>query len=222
MKTEQKPPILIDLPNKLIGERVLVRPLRPGDGSAVYEAVDETREQLDPWMPWAQNTKTADDSEVAARRGAAKWLLREDLMVGIWERKTGRYLGGSGLHRIDWSVPAFEIGYWIRTSAQGQGYVSETVRLLCDLAFGTLAANRVEIRCDALNVRSIAVPRRLGFVQEATLRSDCRDESGELRDTLIFAMTPDDYARVSATWKEGHYDQRSQNGAPPAPRVHGR
>ena len=198
--TEQKPPILINLPDELIGERVLVRPLRSGDGTVVYEAVDESREQLDPWMPWAKNTKAADDSEVAARRGAAKWLLREDLMVGIWERETGRYLGGSGLHRIDWSVPAFEIGYWIRTSAQGRGYVSETVRLLCGLAFETLAAKRVEIRCDALNVRSNAVPRRLGFVQEAILRSDCRGESGELRDTLIFAMTPEDYVRARESW----------------------
>jgi len=113
--------------------------------------------------------------------GAAQWLTREALMVGIWDRATGRYLGGSGLHRIDWAVPAFEIGYWLRTSAWGQGYVSETVRVLCRFAFETLHANRVEIRCDGGNERSLAVPRRLGFAQEATLRNETRDSSDNLR-----------------------------------------
>lgn len=193
-------PILLDLPDELLGERVLLRPLRPGDGAVVWLAVEESRAQIGPWLPWVEKTLGPEDSEAAARRGAARWLTREDLMVGVWERATGRYLGGSGLHRIDWSVPAFEIGYWLRTSSWGQGYASETVRVLCRFAFETLAANRVEIRCDARNSRSVAVPRRLGFGQEATLRNECRDGAGELRDTMIFAMTPDDYARARAGW----------------------
>ncbi len=161
--------------------------------------MEESRDQISPWLPWVKRTLAPEDSEAAARRGAARWQTREDLMVGIWERFTGCYLGGSGLHRINWDIPAFEIGYWLRTSAWGQGYASEVVRLLCGFAFEALGANRVEIRCDGRNARSIAVPRRLGFVQEATLRNHCRDEQGALRDTLIFAMTSDDYAKSRRT-----------------------
>ena len=196
-----QPPIVRDFPDELTGARVRVRPVRPGDGAAIYEAVEESRELISPWLPWVEKTRSADDQEAAVRRAAARWLLREDLMVGIWDRHTGRYLGGSGLHRIDWTVPAFEIGYWLRTSAWGRGYISETVQLLCRLAFETLGANRVEIRCDPRNIRSRAVPKRLGFVQEAHLRSNCRDGAGELRDTLIFALTPDDYARAKVLWQ---------------------
>lgn len=196
-----KPPILRELPDELVGERVLVRPLRTGDGAAVWEAVEESREQISRWLPWVEKTLGPDDSEAAARRGAARWQAREDLMVGVWERATGRYLGGSGLHRIDWGVPAFEIGYWLRMSAWGQGYVSEAGRILCRFAFETLGANRVEIRCDGRNARSIAVPRRLGFVQEATLRNHCRDGRGDLRDTLVFAMTPEDYVKAREGWR---------------------
>ncbi len=193
-------PILRDLPDRLHGKRVLIRPLRPGDGAAIYEAVNESREQIGPWLPWVDKTQSAEDSEAAARRGAARWQTREDLMVGIWNKATGRYLGGSGLHRIDWAVPAFEIGYWLRTSAWGQGYVTETVQVLCQFAFETLGANRVEIRLDPRNTRSRAIPERLGFVWEATLRSHVCDGAGELRDTLIFALTPDDYAQAKAQW----------------------
>ena len=195
------PPILHDLPNELIGERLLIRPLRPGDGAAIFEAVEESCKQLNPWLPWVAKTLAPSDSEQTVRRGAARWLLREDLMVGIWDRETSRYLGGSGLHRMDWAVPSFEIGYWLRTSAWGQGYVTEAVQVLCRFAFETLGANRVEIRCDPQNTRSAAVPLRLGFRQEAHLRNDVRDGAGDLRDTLIFALTPDDYA--NASWRNG-------------------
>ena len=193
-------PILRDLPDTLLGERILLRPLRSGDGAAIFEAVEESRAEIGPWLPWVEKTQTLSDSEEAARRGAARWLLREDLMVGIWDNSTGRYLGGSGLHRIDWTVPAFEIGYWLRTSAWGRGYAAETVQALSRFAFEDLEAKRVEIRCDAGNARSRAVPERLGFTQEARLRNSCRDGAGELRDTLIFALTPDDYEQAKAGW----------------------
>ena len=201
-RNTSSPPILRDLPEELLGERVLLRPPRAGDGAAVWEAVEESREQISPWLPWVGKTLVPQDSEAAARRGAARWQTREDLTVGVWERGTGRYLGGSGLHRIDWAVPAFEIGYWLRASAWGRGYISEAVQALCRFAFETLGANRVEIRCDGRNARSIAVPRRLGVVQEATLRNQCRDGAGALRDTLVFAWTPDDYARAREEWEQ--------------------
>jgi ribosomal-protein-serine acetyltransferase len=193
---DQLPAILRDLPSELIGERVLLRPPRPGDGAAIWEATDESREHLKPWMPWIEGTKTPADSEQYARRSAASWITRDDLPLTIWERATDRYLGGTGFHRIHWEVPSFEIGYWIRKSAEGQGYITETVRLLCRFAFEPLEANRVEIRCDSRNERSAAVPRRLGFHHEATLRNDSRSISGELRDTFVFAMLPADYERV--------------------------
>jgi RimJ/RimL family protein N-acetyltransferase len=192
----QTDPILQELPLALQGERVIVRPFRPGDGIAVWEAVEESRSHLTPWLPWVSKHTSPAESEVFARRAQTRWLSREDLTLGVWEQQTDRFLGGTGLHRIHWDIPAFEIGYWLRVSAEGKGYMTETVRLLCRLAFETLQANRVEIRCDSRNVRSAAIPRRLGFVHEATLRNDNRDPSGELRDTLVFALIPADYARL--------------------------
>ena len=130
-------------------------------------------------MPWVEATRSVDDCEAFARRASARWIVREDLGVALIDRASGRYLGGSGMHRIDRTIPAFEIGYWLRTSACGQGYVSEAVRLLCGLAFNTLGAERVHIHCDALNKRSAAVAERLGFVLEARLRNCERRPVGE-------------------------------------------
>jgi RimJ/RimL family protein N-acetyltransferase len=147
-------------------------------------------------MPWTDDHRSPADSEAFVRRSHGSWVTRSDLIVGVWERDTGRYLGSSGVHPRDWEVPWFEVGYWLRTSAEGRGYISEAVRLLVRLCFETLQANRVDLRCDARNERSAAVARRCGFVHEGTRRNDDRGPSGELRDTMIFAMTPEDYERL--------------------------
>ena len=101
-------------------------------------------------------------------------------------------LGGTGLHPRNWEIGYFEIGYWVRASAEGRGYIAETVRLLTDYAFDTLKANRLEIRCDELNVRSAAIPKRLGYVLEGRLRNDVATSDGRLRTTLVFSLIPED------------------------------
>lgn len=137
---------------------------------------------------------SAESSEAYARRSHAHFLTREDLPLMVLHKASGAIIGGSGLHRIDWEVPRFEIGYWLQTSYTGQGYMTEAVTAVSNFAFNTLGAKRVEIRCDARNQRSAAVARRAGYVLEATVRQEMRHHlSHELRDTLIFArIVPDD------------------------------
>ena len=186
-------PILIDLPTELVGDRVLVRPYRSGDGAALFEAVEESREHIEPWLPWGKHHKTVVDSEACARRFSSHWASREDLILSIWDKSTGRYLGGTGLHRANWNVPSFEIGYWLRKSAEGHGYITETVRLLMALAFDTLQANRLYIHCAVDNVRSAAVPKRLGFVHEGTLRNHGRNMRDELYDLDVYSMIGEEW-----------------------------
>lgn len=185
---------LIQLFEELRGPRVVVRPYRLEDAEEEFAAVEESRQHIRPWLPWVDQTLTIDDSRDFILRTQANWLTREqDLTVGVFEASSGRYLGGSGLHVRGWDVPAFEIGYWLRTSAEGHGYMAETVKLLTDFAFASLGAQRVTIRCDARNTRSAAVAERLGFVCEARLRNEMRSHAtGELRDTLVFSLIPSD------------------------------
>lgn len=184
---------LIPLFEELRGPRVVVRPYRLEDADALFAAVAESRQHIWPWMPWGDQHQTVDDSRDFILRTQAMWLLREDMTVGFFEASSERYLGGSGLHPRGWDVPAFEIGYWIRASAEGHGYVAETVRLLTDFAFESLGAQRVMIRCDARNTRSAAVAERLGFVREAHLRNEVRTHTDSaLRDTLVFSLVPSD------------------------------
>jgi RimJ/RimL family protein N-acetyltransferase len=136
-------------------------------------------------------------SEALVRRFRGQYELRDDMPMSIWERETGRFVGGCGLHRIDWKVRAFEIGYWIRSSSTGKGFMTEATRLLTGLAFETLAANRVFIRVVTDNARSVAIPKRIGYVQEGLHRNAILDAEGALRDLYVFGLTPDEWQALT-------------------------
>lgn len=187
------PPILREFPDQFETERLMLRAPRPGDGMAVYEAIEESLAELKPWMPWAWETPKPELSEEFARRAAVRFTLREDLPLLIFRKSDHKFVGGTGLHRIHWEIPSFEIGYWQRTSLHGQGYITEAVKGLTCFAFDVLGARRCEIQCDANNGRSAAVARRTDYVQEAHLRNHRLNTSGELGDTLIFGLTRADY-----------------------------
>jgi RimJ/RimL family protein N-acetyltransferase len=117
---------------------------------------------------------------------AGKWLTREALIVGIWTH-AGDYCGGTGFHGFDWSVPSFELGYFLHMEARGKGYGTEAVQLVSDMAFATLHAKRVWASCDARNAASWRLLERCGFTREAALVNHSRDHHGALRDTYFYS-----------------------------------
>ncbi|HEU5318451.1 MAG TPA: GNAT family protein [Chloroflexota bacterium] len=198
----QRLPTTIEFPEELHGRRVVLRPYAPDDAAALKDAVEESRESLRPWMPWWNTHQTLEESVDFCVRSRARWLLRENMNAGVWDRSTGRYLGGSGFHDPDWRVPKLEIGYWLRTSAVGHGYMTEAVQVLTRAAFEVLDANRVEIRCDSRNTRSRAVAERCGYVLEGTLRRDAVTTDGQLRDTLVFGLVREEFEALLPTWSD--------------------
>lgn len=181
-------PITLDFSDQFETERLSIRAPRVGDGAILYRAICDSLEEVRPWMSWAQTEPSLEKSQANMRRACADWVLRTDLRMLIFN-KSGEMVGSSGLHRIDWDVPKFEIGYWGRTGFGGRGLITEAVRGIADFAFGILGALRVEIECDARNQKSANVAQRAGFELEAQLKNHRRDHFGVLNSTLIFART---------------------------------
>lgn len=105
----------------------------------------------------------------------------------VWDKSTSQLVGSSGLHRINWDVRAFEIGYWIRTSRAGQGLMTEAVNGITRFAIDHLDANRIEIRCSSLNLSSSRLAERAGFTLEGVLRCARKDKLGNLSHTRIYS-----------------------------------
>ena len=179
----------IPYPLELITERLIVRSPSEEDAEELRVAIKESLEDLGPWMPWADHVPTLAEAKENCAKALQDFKDGKNHRLHFFLKESHIFLGGSGLHRIDWSVPKFEIGYWIRRSYSGNGYVTEAVDEISRYAFDELCAKRVEMRMSTKNEKSWRVAERLGFILEGTLRNEHRNNDGTLRDTRIYART---------------------------------
>lgn len=185
-------PILLDFPNEIRTDRLLLRIPMPGDGKQINEAIAESIAELKPWLDFARETQTIEETEKDAREAHSRFTFRDNLRFHMYEKDTGRFLGCVELSHIKWNIPKFEISYWIRSSAGGKGYMTEAVKAVSDFTFRELKANRVEIRVATKNLASRRIPEKLGYTLEGVLKNDDKHADGHLMDMCVYAKVPKD------------------------------
>ena len=177
---------MASIPERITTDRLMVRCWEPSDAPALRSAIDASLGQLRSWLPWAV-TEPSPLEELGARLEGFRERFRagEDWAFAVLDRASGGVLGGAGLHRRA-AADALEIGYWLRVEAVGHGYATEVVEALARAALEHGGVERVEIRCDPRNARSVAVARRAGFRHVTTLAAEARSPEGQPRDTMIW------------------------------------
>jgi len=183
--------VRLQLPYRIATERLVLRCWEPRDAPLLKDAVDSSIDHLLPWMPWAADEpQTVDEKAALLRTFRGNFDLGVDFVYGIFSHDEAEALGGTGLHtRI--GPEALEIGYWIRASRAGEGLTTEATAALTRVAFELTDRERVEIRCDPANERSRAIPRKLGYIEEATLRH--RLHYPEPRDIVVYSLFREDF-----------------------------
>lgn len=173
--------------------RLVLRCWNPVDAPLLKAAIDASLEHVYPWMPWAKEEPSDFQTRIdRLRRFRANFDLGKEFLYGVFDPTESSVLGGSGLHR-ELEGSAREIGYWIHKDHINQGLATEVSAALTKVAFEIDGVDRVEIHMDPKNVRSAAVPRKLGFFHEATLRRRATTTGGLPRDTMIWTLFAHDY-----------------------------
>jgi RimJ/RimL family protein N-acetyltransferase len=144
-------------------------------------------------MSWAKSEpSTLAVIEARLARMRADFHERREWAYGILDSLEHEVLGGLGLHPRG-QPDALEIGYWLRVDVTGRGYATEAAGAITRAAFEELGIARLEIRCDPRNVRSAAVPRRLGYRHTRTLENDSTTPDGQPRATMVWEQTVAEY-----------------------------
>lgn len=159
-----KKPILFNFHMPITTKRLTLRPLQEGDGQILFHAIDESRANLDLWLPWPKHVNSWEDSEQFARQSYADYILRKSFNLGIF--KDNEFIGVCGFNYFLWHIPSAEIGYWCRTSAQRKGYMCEAIDALTSYGFKEIGLKRIVITCLDENKASAAIPEKLGFQLE--------------------------------------------------------
>ncbi len=181
-------------PYRIETERLVIRCYAPRDAPVMKEMIDLSLDHLRPWMPWTEaEPQTLEEKVELLRRFRSQFDVGDNFIMGIFSPDESEQLGGTGLHpRLE--SGGLEIGYFIRASATRQGYVTESTAALTRVGFEICGADRIEIRIDLANEASKGVPRKLGYVDEATLRRRLPGRAGgPLRDVTIFTMFREDF-----------------------------
>jgi ribosomal-protein-serine acetyltransferase len=171
-----------------ISEESHLRLLVPSDAEELQALIEVNRPYLSLWLPWAAGQTfehTVDficrtREQLAANDGFQAALVMGDELAGV-----------VGYHGVDWDNRRTSIGYWLSEAWQGRGTMTAAVRLLTEHALSAWELNRVEIRAAVENRRSRAIPERLGFREEATMRQVERVGDRQL-DCVVYSMVAGD------------------------------
>jgi ribosomal-protein-serine acetyltransferase len=134
----------------------------------LFRLNDANREHLRAWLPWVDNIRTAEDTRAFIRQTRTQLADDNGFQTAIRERTA--LVGVIGYHGVNRPNRSTSLGYWLSKDAQGRGIMTEACRAFISHAFHALDVNRVEIRCATENSRSRAIPERLRFTNEGTVR----------------------------------------------------
>jgi len=172
-----------------IPEISTLRLLDEEDAPELHALIDANRSYLARWLPWAAR-QTFDDTLDFIRRARGQLEANDGFQMAVVGAEG--IAGMVGYHAVDWRNRSTSIGYWLAEDRQGRGTMTAAVRALVDHALIALQLNRVEIRAAVENRRSRAIPERLGFHEEGTLRQAERVGDRYL-DCVVYSMPAADW-----------------------------
>lgn len=152
-------------------KNIFLRPLTPQDATEFTEAVLESTETLQPWLPWCHSEYTKQDALDWTAFTQLCWNKKTAYDFGIFSNSTQKFLGGVGLNQLNHQHKTCNLGYWVRQTSQRQGIATVAVQALAQFAFNNLGLHRVEIAVAIGNEASNSVARKSGAQFECVAKN---------------------------------------------------
>ncbi len=150
---------------------ITLRPFRDSDAEEMYQAINESLEQLIAFMAWAHRGYSFKEYRTWVKRGQDEWNKGRAYEFVILDAKDGRVIGACGLNEVDKGNRRCNLGYWVRTSRTKRGVATAATRLLAKWGFDVLKLTRIEILIAVDNAASLRVAEKAGAKREGVLRN---------------------------------------------------
>jgi len=170
-----------------LGEGVSMRPMHLEDTDELHRTIEANSSHIGRWLPFAEQPYERTAAHV--RRSVRDFEAGRGLSMVVLDQ--GRLIGAVSLVDPSREHGFTGVGYWLAEEAQGRGIMSRAVAVTVERAFDLYGFARVEIRVAAGNDRSRAIPERLGFRREGSLRSGHRI-GGVAHDELVYGLLAGD------------------------------
>lgn len=182
----------------VIDDKIHMKILDLYHSEELFNLVDSNRRHLREYMPWVDSVRTIKDSQTFIQNCKNKHAANGGFDCGLWYE--GEFAGVIGFHSMDSSIRSISIGYWLDKGFEGLGIITKATKLLVDYAFALAKVNRVVIKSSEKNIKSKAIPERLGFQREGIIR-DGENLYGEYRNLVVYSKLRRDWLREKAVEK---------------------
>lgn len=171
--------------------RLRLSPWTAADAEDLYAAVQESVADVGRWLPWCTRDYDLADAANWAATIQAAWTSGTMYAFATRAAVDGRLLGGCGLNQLDRKHRCANLGYWVRSSAQGHGVAMAAARLVAAFGFRQLGLARIEIVTLTDNLASRRVAAKLGAQFEGIARARLW-AWGRAHDAAMHGLVPQD------------------------------
>lgn len=169
-----------------VDDQITLRPIFEPSPEAMHALIHRNLDHIGEFLSWARpdyGVEGVRDFQQAKRQA---WNRDGEQGFSIYFR--GELAGGIGMNGFTSPVRAISIGYWLSAHLQGNGIMTRCVEALINLAFTTYGMNQVIIRAAPENLKSRAIPERLGFVEMGIERQMSMNARGEFLDLVAYSL----------------------------------
>lgn len=172
-------------------KRLLLRQIATDDVNEVLELRGNPETMKYIPRPLA---KTAEDALVHIKMIDDKIINNEGINWAITLKGTTKLIGIIGHYRIQPENHRCEIGYMILPQYNGQGIVTEAIKVVLAYGFDDLQMHSIEAVIDPDNIASERVLQKNGFTKEAHFLENELYE-GKFCDTVIYSLLKRNFIR---------------------------
>ncbi|MCP2335503.1 GNAT family N-acetyltransferase [Actinomadura rupiterrae] len=173
-----------------LAEGVEMRPLEPWQAAEFYAHVEEVRDSIRAYIPFAARLFDEDAARAYLQGFADSQAADGPRIYGIWV--DGVFSGGTLFRIFDTGQHVCELGVWLGPWARGRGIITRAATAMIDWAVRERGMLRVEWGCEPSNEASIAAAKRIGFTYEATIRQGFNFD-GRQRDYQLWSILADEW-----------------------------
>ncbi|WP_407124354.1 GNAT family N-acetyltransferase [Weissella paramesenteroides] len=172
------------------------------DAEPLFKLVNQSRQQLEPWLPWVSNMKSVADEE--------KFLIDTMKHFGtgyslntiiLFQNQPAGMISFNKFQSMDQST---EIGYWLGTKYMGHGIMHRSVSGMCDIGFNDYNVHKIAIKAAVENQRSNDVAKKAGFHFDGSFR-DAELLSDGFHDGNVWTLLEDEWKIQNKTLSD-HFE----------------
>lgn len=141
-------------------------------------------------LPWVLGEQNEVSTRFYIQNALETTGQKEDFPLVFISKGDASIAGCGGVHRPNFKIGKFEIGFWGNVSHSGKGYITEAVQWIVRHLSHAYSSHRIEALIDDRNLPAIAVCERSGFELEGILRNERMDPDGKLRHTRVYSVVP--------------------------------